>query len=451
MKLKCPLINHCRTSIFKKAFRTGTSAAVLLAVSLSLLTGCGGKAPDDTVTADGKVQVRFWYSGGKTAAGVMEDIIEDFNLSQSEYTVIGVQQADYDETYTKLQAGIAGKNAADIALLDSDKTRNLAKKELLAPLDQYIEQDSSFNKEDLIPVFYRQCLGDDGILYAMPAYGTTQVMYYNRDLFEKAGIQPDTIKTWEDLAKASALIQQNTGANGWEPMWGEDNLIDMALSNGGAMISDDGRTVLINTEPWVETWEAARRWIHEDKTMVIHYGGQGWEYWYDTMDDVLQDKAGGYTGSSGDQADLDFSKVGAMEQPGFGDNPSAPVARVLQIVMVETGKDKTKDGAYQFMKYFADASQQARWSMATGYIPVRETTLDIPEYQSYTAENRHALVPLSQAMHASPDPIDPTGGKIFDALAIAADKVEIENVPAADALKEAAETAQAALDAINQK
>lgn len=104
MKLKCPLINHCRTSIFKKAFRTGTSAAVLLAVSLSLLTGCGGKAPDDTVTADGKVQVRFWYSGGKTAAGVMEDIIEDFNLSQSEYTVIGVQQADYDETYTKLQA-----------------------------------------------------------------------------------------------------------------------------------------------------------------------------------------------------------------------------------------------------------------------------------------------------------------------------------------------------------
>ena len=119
------------------------------------------------------------------------------------------------------EAGIAGKNAADIALLDSDKTRNLAKKELLAPLDQYIEQDPSFNKEDLIPVFYRQCLGDDGILHAMPAYGTTQVMYYNRDLFEKAGIQPDTIKTWEDLAKASALIQQNTGANGWEPMWGE--------------------------------------------------------------------------------------------------------------------------------------------------------------------------------------------------------------------------------------
>ena len=48
--------------------------------------------------------------------------------------------------------------------------------------------------------------------------------------------------------------------------------------------------------------------------MAIHSGGQGWEYWYNTIDDVLQNTAGGYTGSSGDQADLDFSIVSAMEQ-----------------------------------------------------------------------------------------------------------------------------------------
>lgn len=444
-------INHYKTTICKK-----TIGAVLAAGCFSLLTGCGAKAPADTIAADGRVQVTLWYSGGKTAAGVMEEIIDSFNQSQNQYTVTGIQQADYDETYTRLQAGIAGKNAADIALLDSDKTRNLMKKELLVPLDGYTDQDTSFDPDTLIPVFHQQCLGEDGTMYAMPAYGTTQVMYYNRSLFGKAGIRPDSIKTWEDLAEASEVIRQSTdgaeaGAYGWEPMWGEDNLIDMALSNGGAMLSDDNRTVLINSEPWIEAWEAVRKWIHEDDIMAIHYGGQGWEYWYDTMDDVLQDKAGGYTGSSGDQADLDFTKVGAMEQPGFGGNPSAPVARVLQLVMVDTGKDKTKDGAYQFMRYFAEASSQARWSMATGYIPVRRTTLDIPEYKQYIEDHPQALVPLDQAMHASPDPVDPTGGKIFDALAIAADKVEIENVPAADALNEAARTAQAALDEVMKK
>ena len=110
-----------------------TIGAVLAAGCFSLLTGCGAKAPADTVVADGGVQVTLWYSGGKTAAGVMEEIIDSFNQSQNQYTVTGIQQADYDETYTRLQAGIAGKNAADIALLDSDKTRNLMKKELLVP------------------------------------------------------------------------------------------------------------------------------------------------------------------------------------------------------------------------------------------------------------------------------------------------------------------------------
>jgi multiple sugar transport system substrate-binding protein len=54
-----------------------------------------------------------------------------------------------------------------------------------------------------------------------------------------------------------------------------------------------------------------------------------------------------------------------------------------------------------------------------------------------------------QASHASAPFQDPTGGKINDALTIAADKVQIENIPAAEALKEAQQTAQAALDKLN--
>ena len=55
-----------------------------------------------------------------------------------------------------------------------------------------------------------------------------------------------------------------------------------------------------------------------------------------------------------------------------------------------------------------------------------------------------------QAAHASQAFIDPTGGKISDALKIAADKVEIENVPAKEALDEAQKTAQKALDSVKK-
>ena len=166
------------------------------------------------------------------------------------------------------------------------------------------------------------------------------------------------------------------------------------------------------------------------------------------MDDVLQNRAGGYTGSSGDQADLDFSVVAAMPQPGFHDNPPAPVARALQFTMVKGGSDEAKQGAYEFMKYFTEAEQQAKWSMETGYVAVRQSVKENEAFQAFAEENPQILVPLEQSMHASILPIDPTGGKVYDALKIAADKVEIENIPAQEALDEAQKTAQEALDAL---
>ncbi len=436
--------------------RLGGARAVLAAsavLAAGALWGCGGGAGEGgaraDVVKDGRVQVTLWYSGGKTAAGVMEEIIEDFNGSQEQYRVTGVQQADYDETYTKLAAAIAGKTGADAALLDSDKALNLAEKGLLSGLDSYIDGDGQLETGDFIPVFYDQCRMEDGAVFAMPAYGTTQVMYYNRALFDQAGIKPEDIDTWQKLEEAAKKIGGMGGEGavyGWEPMWGADNLVDIALSNGGSLLSGDGTRVEINSDQWVEAWELVRRNIHDTGAMAIHSGGQGWEYWYETMDDVLEGRAGGYTGSSGDQADLDFTRVGAMEQPGFGDHPSAPVARVLQLVMVETGKEETEKGVYEFMKYFAMPSNQARWSMATGYVPVRASTLEDAAYQAYVRENPQALVPVTQSMHASPMPVDPTGGKIYDALDIAADQVEIENVPVKEALDQACRTAQKALD-----
>ena len=93
----------------------------LLAISVLSAAGCGPQKTERA--ADGRIELTFWYSGGKTAVGVWEELIADFNDSQSLYTVKGITQADYDETYQKVQAGIASKTAADIVLLDADKAR----------------------------------------------------------------------------------------------------------------------------------------------------------------------------------------------------------------------------------------------------------------------------------------------------------------------------------------
>lgn len=427
------------------------------AMVVGAFAGCGSNGSGGTADtqnqaaaseAEGKTEIEFWYSGGKTAVGVVQDIVDEYNAAQDTYYVKTVTQADYSETYEKLQAGIAGGVAPDVVLLDKGSARSLSDKDLVVDLSDMMSADSEFSEDDYVQAFFDQVKDGTGKVFGIPAYGTTQVLYYNIQAFEEAGVDPDSIKTWQDLADAAAKIK--AGGNftyGWEPMWGADNLIDAAFSNGGSIFSEDGKTVTINSEEWVEVWEAFRTWIHDDETMAIHSGGQGWEYWYNTIDDVLANTAGGYTGSSGDQADLDFSVVAAMEQPAWKDGTeSKPMAVALTLSAVSQSSEEEQQGAYDFMKYFTNVENQAKWSMSTGYVPVNLGVLDDADYKAYTEENPQALVPFNQASHGSVYPYDPTNGAIMDALKIAADKVEIDGVSAQEALDEAQQTAQAALD-----
>ena len=103
-----------------------------------------------------------------------------------------------------------------------------------------------FNKDDLLPVFTEPNI-IDGKTYGLPAYGTSQIMYFNTKVFEEAGVDPDeAFSSWEKLAEASKTIQEKSDAEfGHMIMWGSGNLVDMALSNGGQILSEDGKTVLI--------------------------------------------------------------------------------------------------------------------------------------------------------------------------------------------------------------
>lgn len=415
-----------------------------------MLAGCSGGSTAASTQDGGKITVEFWYAGGKTAVGVIQDIVDKYNASQDVYEVKTVTQADYSETYQKVQAAIAGNAAPDLVLLDPSAARVLSEKSILTDLNPYTQKDETFNADDLITAFYEQGADENGKQFALPAYGTTQVLYYNVQAFKDAGVDPSSIETWQDLGEAAAKIKA-TGKYeyGWEPMWGPDNLIDAAFSNGASVFSADGTKVTINSKEWVDVFEQFRKWIHEDETMAIHSGGQGWEYWYATIDDVIQNKAGGYTGSSGDQADLDFNIVQAMEQPAWSSSTtSSPTATALTMSVFENSSEAEKQGAYEFLRYFVSVESQVAWNTTVGYVAVNKQILDDPTYQEFLESHPQAAVPFSQAEHASLYPVDPTNGQVYDALKIAADKIEIDNVPAQQALDEAQKTAQEALDAV---
>jgi len=441
---------------------------VTLFVSILLLAACGtggasldsesSTSEDDNSTATDietsvePVEIEFWYGLGSVAGETMESIISDFNQSQESVIVKGVSQADYTETWQNVQAALAANNAPAVFIGGTSLVNAYGGDEgIFEPLDDYMDAED-FNRADLLSVFTEANIVD-GKTYGVAGYGTTQIMYFNANVYQEAGIDPDeAFASWENLAEASEKIQVDTDAEfGHMIMWGYENLRDIALSNGGQVISDDGTEVLINSPEWVDAWEFVRKSIHDDKTMGIISGGQGWEYWYRTIDQVMNDNAGGYVGSSGDRGDLDFTYIDARVQPGMGGNSPAPIANGLNMIIPKAISQAEKDAGFQWIEYFTSPEVQSFWSMTIGYIPVRESTMQVPEYQQHVEENPYAGIPYQQALHASPEFIDPTGGLITDALAIAADKVELENISAQDALNEAAEVAQQALDDHNNQ
>ncbi|MDR1899067.1 MAG: extracellular solute-binding protein [Treponema sp.] len=422
---------------------TGIFVSVL---ATALLLSCGGKGK-----TGGAVEIEFWYGLGGKLGETMESMIARFNESQEEVRVTGVQQSSYTETERQLQAAAAAGQVPAAALLNTATMNNFSLRGITEPLDSYAAAYPDFNRDDIVPSFLSYCVNDRNELTALPAFGTTQIMYYRIDAFRDAGIDPDeAFRSWQTLAAAAAKMTRRSGGEvvfyGWEPMWGQSNMVDIAAANGARVVSDDGRKALLDRPEWIEAWESMRRWLHEDRIMGIHHGGDGWEYWYKTIDDVMQGRAAGYTGSSGDQGDLDFSVVAAHIQPGYGNRPPLPYAEPLVMILLKGADSAQKEAGFKWMKFFSSPEITAQYSMKTGYIPVRSSCVDIPEYRAYTTANPQALVPLKQAEIARKLFIDFTGGKINTALDDANDLVQIENVPAARALGEAQKIAQAALD-----
>ncbi len=204
-------------------------------LALCLLTACAGSASvtdgaqrQGGLSADADAQspqaaapsipIAFWFAGGHTALSVMREIVDSFNRSQNIYAVEMSAFENFPELYRAALAAIATGTAPDVVTLERDASRELSWKGLTVDLTRTFERDEQFNPERFLSVYYNQGLSDDGRLFAMPLYGTMQVMYYNKAAFAAAGVDPASVRTWKALADAAKKIRDaGLCEYGWEP------------------------------------------------------------------------------------------------------------------------------------------------------------------------------------------------------------------------------------------
>ncbi|WP_186327424.1 sugar ABC transporter substrate-binding protein [Paenibacillus sp. Y412MC10] len=166
-----------------KRFGVGLAVIVLLA---GLLSGCSkGEVTGNPDTAGGKQTViRMAVSGSEQEKQLR---YETANLFMKEHPDIKIEWVDIGtERYQKTLTLISGGNAPDILYIN-EWTVPLAKRDVLMPLDDFINKDPDFNLDEFYPSVI-DAYKVDGKLYGIPQEISPYVVFYNKDLFDKANL-----------------------------------------------------------------------------------------------------------------------------------------------------------------------------------------------------------------------------------------------------------------------
>lgn len=214
----------------------------LIVISLLVLGGCSTKNEETSGKKDGKVEIRYglW---DKNQAPVVEEIIKKFNEENPDIKVT-VELTPYKQYFQKLETAATGGALPDILWMNGPNITKFATGDVLLSLDDLIKQDK-YSMDN-----YPQSLVDlysvDGKQYGIPKDYDTTGLWYNKKLFDEAGISyPDETWDWDTLKDAARkLTNKEQGIYGFAALMGnQGGYYDLIWQNGGYVISDDNKSV----------------------------------------------------------------------------------------------------------------------------------------------------------------------------------------------------------------
>lgn len=238
-----------------------------------ILAACGNGADSDTgntddggngETADSgeTVELEFWsFWGSGPRRETIEEIVEEFNDSHDNITVEHVYQP-WGDIWTKSLAAIAGGNAPDVIVQDINSVRQRAEAQQATNLQSFLDEEDISG--DFYPQLWDTVIYEDEA-YAVPFNTDTQVLFYNKDAFEEAGLDPNSPPTtWEEIEEMARELDNEADGSfdqiGFYPRWNIGADVWTLNADGGTSWFDEEGNVTINTPEKVEALEWMLEW-----------------------------------------------------------------------------------------------------------------------------------------------------------------------------------------------
>ena len=406
--------------------KKAVSLLLVAAMAAGMLAGCGnGKSSVSQNGSDGskdsneKVEmadakdvdgttITFWHSMGGVNGQAIDALVKKFN-DENKYgiKVESQYQGEYDDSLNKLKSAQIGNMGADLVQVYEVGTRFMIESGWTVPMQEMIDADK-YDVSQIEPNLSAYYTIDDK-LYSMPFNSSTPIMYYNKDMFDKAGIAdvPDSLegidKIGEQLmSKGGASEVMSLGIYGWffEELIGKQGLNYANNGNGrdktatAVEFGKSGAAKNILTE-----WQKLNK---DGYAPIVGKGGDA------GLADFSAGKSAITLGSTASLKQIlqDVNgkfNVGTAYFPKVKESDKGGVSIGGASLWALDNKDPKKLRAtWEFVKFLISPESQAYWNAQTGYFPVTTKSQDEQTFKDNIAQYPQFQTAIDQLHDSSP-------------------------------------------------
>lgn len=389
--------------------RIYVSLILLLAmlVSTLALTACPKDQPyinlDLTGVYDGsKVEISFWHSMGAENKAVLDDAIARFNETYPNIKVTHQSYGDYDGVFEQIRTKLTAGKQPNFAFCYPDHVATYNKSESVIALDDLINNKNVIEGSgemmgltdaqlaDFIPMYYNEGKGfGDDKMYCLPFQKSTEVLYYNKTVFEALGISEP--KTWDDVAAACTTLKAkypNCTPLGYDSS--ENLFITLAAQYGSDYTSATGEHYLFvndTNKAFVNKFAEwhQKGWLTTSELMGGSYTSDAFKKADDELGKVFM-SIGSSAGARYQRPDKVNNKypfdVGIATLPQVDPTNPKVISQGPSVCIFEDENVQEVYASWLLLKFLTtDQSFQAIYSMKSGYVPVIQSVYETEQYK----------------------------------------------------------------------
>lgn len=360
-----------------------------------------------TTSAFAVTEISWWHAMTGANNEVVDQLSKEFNESQSEYKVTPVFKGTYPET---LNAGIAAFRAKQpptiMQVFDAGTGTMMAAEGAIKPAADILSMGgTAFDKSQYLPGIVSYYSKPDGTMLSFPYNSSSPILYYNKDIFQKAGLDVDNPpKTWNEVWDAAKKIKASGAAPcGFTSTWltwiHTENFAAWNNYQWGTQengIAGPNVELKINAKPFVDHFQALAD-LAKDGT--FKYGGRTSE----AKQIFLAGECGIFTESSGGLGDIIKSGMnyGTGMLPSDGETQNTiPGGASLWTFAGKT--DEEYKAVAAFFNFLSQTEIQARLHQVSGYLPVTLAAYEKSKADGFYQKNPAREIPIIQMLAKAP-------------------------------------------------